>query len=72
MGVGLCSKGVEMAVKKIGENMDVIFSDDSVRECKITGRNWWGEKFISYIVRVNRMDLTVNEDGTCQWSIVPK
>jgi len=60
-----------MAVKRIGETINVTFSNNSTQDCKITGRNWWGDKFVSYIIRLNNQDLTVNIDGSCQWLINP-
>jgi len=64
-------------IKKIGDWMDVTFSEKSTFHftlnrpgtvsLKITGRNWWGEKFLSYIVRYKETDLPVNKDGTSQF-----
>lgn len=32
-------------------------------EAEVDGRNWWGDQLLSYTVRIDCMDITVNADS---------
>ena len=44
---------------KIGDTINVTFASGKTVPCKITGRNWAGDWFVSYIVRHEYCDYPV-------------
>lgn len=32
-------------------------------EAEVTGRNWWGDRVLSYVVRVDGIDISVNANS---------
>ena len=60
-----------IVIKQIGETIEVTYSNGTTQVHKITGRNWWGDQFVSYMFELNGQTLTANADGTCEWSINP-
>lgn len=38
-------------------------ANSNVVESEVTGRNWFGDRLISYIVRIDHMDITVNAES---------
>lgn len=38
-------------------------TNGSIVEAEVTGRNWWGDRVSSYVVRIDCMDITVNAES---------
>jgi len=48
---------------EIGDTIKITFQDKTSTKVKITGRNWWGENLVSYIIRHNYNDYTVDPEN---------